>query len=129
MGTPLILIISVFSIMVFFRIYHLKKPIYLFGFLQTGANAITVRIISTALICSIIYGLYFHYFWGFILYLIDYTIGMSHSIILLMKQKEVSSEIFAEGMFKNKKISLLFLYGIIIFWTLATIYLLKEFLF
>jgi hypothetical protein len=115
--------------MIFLRIYNLNKPIYLFGVLRKGKKAITTRIASFAIMVLIVYGLTFHYFWAFVLYLVDYLIGLSHTLIVLIKKPKISYDIYFEGLFKSHKKLIPFIkIGGIILWLLITIYLFKIFI-
>lgn len=125
-------IILIFVLMIFFRVFRINKPIYLFGILQTGKKALITRIISGVIMSLIVYGLILHYFWALILYLADYLIGLTHSVITLIKIKkksEISYDVFMEGVFKsNKNLASYFIYGGITLWTFITIYLCRIFL-
>ena len=129
MNLILSLIVSIFILMIFFRIYHINKPISLFGVIQKDKKAILARIISCILMILIIYGLIFHYLWGFILFIIDYLIGLSHNIIIIKSKKSYDYGILMEGIFKSNKrlIPYLPILGFIL-WTLIAIYLYDLFI-
>ncbi|MBI2124791.1 hypothetical protein HYT92_03290 [Candidatus Pacearchaeota archaeon] len=124
-----LLIILMFLLMIFFRLYSIKKPVYLFGVLQKGKNAATIRIVSVIIMALIIYGLSFHLLWGFILYAIDYLVGVSHAVIVITKKHKVSYNFYLEGILKSHE-KMVFCFSIIqiVFWTFATAYLYKIFI-
>ncbi|HLD37395.1 MAG TPA: hypothetical protein VJA86_02310 [Candidatus Nanoarchaeia archaeon] len=124
-----LLIILIFLLMIFFRVYNITQPIYLFGVLQKGKNAVTIRIVSVIIIALIVYGLYFHLLWGFILYAIDYLIGTSHALIAVIKKHKVSYNFYFEGILKKHENMAFYLSIIqIVFWTFVMIYLYKIFI-
>ena len=128
MDAIIFLIILIFLLMIFFRIVNIKKPICLFGVLQKGKKALMIRLISIAIMGFIVYGLFFSLFWGFVLYAIDYLIGISHALIAI-KNPKVSYDFYLEGIFKSyKKLVPYANMAMIIFWALATIYLYKLFI-
>lgn len=128
-GAILLLIILIFLLMIFFRVYNINKPVYLFGVLQKGKNAVIIRIASAVIMGLIVYGLYFHLRWGFVLYTIDYLIGVSHALIVIIKKSKISYNFYFEGVLKSHE-KMAFYFGVIqvVFWAFVTIYLYRTFI-
>ncbi len=117
----MLIIAIIFLILVFFRLYNIKKPAYLFGVMLKGRKALIVRVISAFFMLVLAYGLISQYFWAFILFVIDFIIGLithvSTLVIATKKPRKLSKELFLNPKFTKKLMVFL-----IIFWILVLMY-------
>jgi len=127
MDIGLLLIAIIFLSLSFFRLYRIRKAAYEFlGILLKGKKAVVARVISAIFMIILAYGLIFRYFWAFILFVIDFVIGLithlSVFIIALKKPKDLPKELFANSKFTIKLMSFL-----IIFWILIMLYVYRVY--
>jgi len=121
MDVGLLLIAIVFLAISFSRFYHIRKPAFILGLLLKGKKALVERVISALLMIFLAYGLIFRYSWAFILFVIDFVIGLSNHasilVIAIKKPEDLPKELFTDSKLTIKLMSFL-----IIFWALIMFY-------
>jgi len=129
MDVGLFLIAIVFLAISFSRLYHIRKPAYIFwGILLKDKKAILERLISAIFMFILAYGLIFGYFWAFILFVVDFIVGLiTHISILIIAAKRPGN--LPKELFANHKFTIKMMIFLIFFWTVMTVYIYKVYFF
>jgi len=127
MDVGLLLIAIIFLTLIFSRFYSIRKPAYGFlGILLKGKKAVVERTISAVFIAILAYGLIFQYFWAFILFVVDFVIGLiTHISVLIIAIK--NPEDLPKELFTNPKFTIKLMSFLIMFWILIMVYVYKAY--
>lgn len=127
MDIGLLLIAIIFLALIFSRFYSIRRPTYGFlWILLKGKKAVVVRVISAVFMIILAYGLIFRYSWAFILFVVDFVVGLTtHISVLIIAIK--NPEDLPKELFTNSKFTIKLMGFLIMFWILVMVYVYKVY--
>ncbi len=127
MDVGLLLITIIFLAISFSRLYRIRKPAYIFWrILREPKKAAIERVISAIFMFILAYGLIFGYFWAFILFVVDFVVGLiTHISILIIAIKKPGN--LPKELFTNPKLTIKMMVFLIFFWAVMMVYIYKVY--
>lgn len=123
------LIIFSFILLFIFRVFN---PPYLFGQSLNDGLKIIAQLISLGIIGFVIYGLVKLRFWGYMLFMIDFFIGLANHLFVIIAYL-IKPEFIQQNFISNNSLlsnitgTMLYLYApLALYWAWAAVYIYRK---